>query len=146
MSVQNLVSLFLSRHRRELKTHFMKLRLRKNSIRLRLLQSEVSELEETGIVSEEIQFGKSQFLSYTLRVIKEAKEISAEFEDGEIFVEIPLGMARSWTETNLISLESEQAIDENSTLKITIEKDFACPDRPFDTDNADAFTNPKMTC
>lgn len=124
----------------------MKLRLRENSIRLRLLQSEVSELRIHGIVSEKIQFGAFQTLIYTIKVSRRAEEISARFEDGEITVEIPASAARDWTETNLIGLETEQKINENTGLKITIEKDFACPDRPADADNADAFPNPKTSC
>lgn len=124
----------------------MKLRLRENSIRLRLLQSEVAKLREGGFVSEKIRFSQSQMLIYTIAISGDAKEISARFEYDEIVVEIPKSAARDWTETNLVGLESEQTIDENARLKILVEKDFACPDRPFDTDNADAFPNPKTNC
>jgi len=31
-------------------------------------------------------------------------------------------------------------------LKIILEKDFSCPERPLDADNADAFQNPKSSC
>lgn len=124
----------------------MKLRLRENSIRLRLLQGEIERLREIGTVSEKIRFNKSQTFTYTLSVSDEIKNLSARFEDEEMIVEIPSGAAREWTETNLVGLEGEQSADENTTLKITIEKDFVCPDRPFDKDNADAFPNPKTVC
>ncbi len=117
----------------------MKLRLRENSIRLRLLRGEIERLRESGTVSETIKFNESQNLTYTLVTSNEAKEISAHFEASEIVVEIPFEAARDWTETNLVGLEHEQKISENSTLKITLEKDFVCSERPFDRDNADAF-------
>ena len=122
----------------------MKLRLRENSIRLRLLRGEIQRFRESGIVSEKIQFNQFQILSYTLRVSKEVKEISASFTDQEIIVEIPFDAARNWTETTLVGLESEQKIDEKQLLKILIEKDFVCLDRPFDEDNSDAFPHLKQ--
>ena len=124
----------------------MKLRLRENSIRLRLLQSEIDALRDNGFVSEEIRFSETQILNYTLAVSTDAHEIAARFEDGKITVEIPIKAARLWAETNLVGLQNEQIVDKNSMLKITIEKDFVCPDRPSDADNADAFPNPKTNC
>jgi hypothetical protein len=124
----------------------MKVRLSENSIRLRLLQSEVEKVRKSGSVSEKIQFNQSQILTYTLKTSNDAAEISARYEEGEIVVEIPPDAARNWTETNLVGLEKEQRTSETATLKITIEKDFVCLDRAFDADNADAFPHPKLIC
>ncbi len=122
----------------------MKLRLRENSIRLRLLRCEIEQLRESGIVSEKIQFNQSQTFTYTLKTSNEIKNISACFKNSEVIVEIPFDAARDWTETNLVGLQNEQKIDETQTLKILIEKDFAFPDRPLDKDNSDAFPHPKQ--
>ncbi len=117
----------------------MKLRLRENSIRLRLLHGEIVRLRESGKISENIRFNESRTLTYTLVISKETKEISARFEASEIVVAIPFEAARNWMETNLVNLEYEQKIGENSTLKILLEKDFACSEKIFDQDNADVF-------
>lgn len=103
----------------------MKLRLQENSIRLRLSPNEISRLRESQIISEKIQFNQSQYLIYTLRLSSETKDISVDFAGKEIIAAIPFDTARDWTETNLTGLEHEHVIDENTTLKITIEKDFA---------------------
>lgn len=124
----------------------MKLRLRENSIRLRLLQSEIKKLQENGIVSEKIQFANSQILTYTLKISNDAKEISAVFAGAEITVEIPFEAARKWIQTTLVRLEYEQKIENNLTLRILLEKDFVCLERPLDADNADAFPHPKIEC
>jgi len=124
----------------------MKLRLRENSIRLRLLQSEMNTLGEGGFVAETIVFSANQKLTYWLKISKDASEIFARFENEEITVEIPTQAARDWIETDLVGLEYEQKIDEAAKLKILIEKDFVCVERPFDADNADAFPHPKVTC
>lgn len=124
----------------------MKLRLRKNSIRLRLLQSEITRLHEHGSVSEKIRFAPQNALDYSIDVSEQAKEITAHFKDGDIKIEIPKALANEWIETEQIGLENEQIIDGNLRLKIVLEKDFSCPERPLDPDNSDAFPNPKSSC
>ena len=124
----------------------MKLRLRENSIRLRLLQSEIKQLKENGFVTEKIQFAPSQILTYTINFSTDANEISAHFQVGEILISIPQDIAEQWVNTNQVGLETEQIIDNEKNLKILIEKDFVCVDRPMDKDNLDAFPHPKMNC
>lgn len=124
----------------------MKLRLRENSIRLRLLQTEMKTLGETGLVAETIEFSDCQKLNYAVEISETAGEICARFENEEITVEIPAQAARHWIETNLIGLEHEQKKGGATTLKILIEKDFVCVERPFDDDNQDAFPHPNMSC
>lgn len=124
----------------------MKLRLRENSIRLRLLQSEVKTLGKRGSVSETISFAASQKLVYTLRISEKASDIGVRFESGEIIVEIPARAARSWIETDAVGLEHEQKVAGETNLKIIVEKDSVCVERPLDPDNADAFPHPQISC
>jgi hypothetical protein len=124
----------------------MKLRLRENSVRLRLLQSEIAELRETGSVSEKISFAPRQIFQYSIGISNGGNEIKARFENGGVKIEIPKALATEWIETDQVGLESEQIVDENLRLKIVLEKDFSCPERPLDPDNADAFPNPKSSC
>ena len=124
----------------------MKLRLRENSIRLRLLQSEIAQLRESGSVSEKISFAPRQAFRYSIDISDGGNGITARFENGDIKIDIPKALATEWIETDRIGLESEQIIDENLRLKIVLEKDFSCPERPLDPDNADAFPNPKSSC
>lgn len=134
----------------------MKLRIRGNSLRLRLLRGEVEQFGKTGRVAETIQFGVSPDarLSYILETDGEAEQITANFKDNQITVTIPDSTAKNWVESDEITLKSEQPI-ENGTgkkgtsenvLKILIEKDFVCLDRKGDPDNADAFPHPTGKC
>lgn len=121
----------------------MKIRIRGNSVRLRLLQSEVTKLGESRKVSEQIQFGLSddEILTYTLQVSEKANEISAGFCQNEICIVLPEETADNWIKTDEISLENEMDL-ENDSLKILVEKDFVCLTRKDDPDNLDAFPNP----
>ena len=126
----------------------MKLRLRENSIRLRLLQTEVRQLRETGKVSETIVFGRNQAdkLTYSLRATEDAEEISAQIAANRIEILLPLSSTENWADSGEVGLYAEQKIDDISTLKIVVEKDFVCVERPTDADNKDAFPHPKMNC
>jgi hypothetical protein len=123
----------------------MKLRIRGNSIRLRLLRGEAAELGAIGKVSETINFG-AQKLIYTVRASRETTNIAAHFAENEIIILLPDKLAREWVESNEISLTAEQKITQTETLKILVEKDFVCLDRPDDADNRDAFPHPAKKC
>lgn len=126
----------------------MKLRLRENSIRLRLLQTEVGQLRENGNISETIIFGvnPAETLTYSLRMSAEINSISANIINNQIEICLPSEMAETWTDSNEVGLYSEQKVGDLATLKIIVEKDFVCVDRPLDVDNADAFPHPKLKC
>lgn len=123
----------------------MKLRIRGNSIRLRLLRGEVAEFAVTGTLRETINFGASN-LTYMLRTADDANELSAEFIDNQIIVSVPTETARNWTETEKVSLTGEQKNADGKFLKILVEKDFVCLDRVDDEDNLDAYPNTSHKC
>lgn len=123
----------------------MKLRLRENSIRLRLLRDEVATLGATGRVSETIRFGASELI-YTLQTASETTEISTNFIDHEITVTLPAATAQNWVESNEVGIEAEQIVSSDETLKILIEKDFVCLDRAGDADNENAYPHPNVNC
>ena len=123
----------------------MKLRLRGNSIRLRLLRGEVRQLGLTGNVTETTRFGLSdnENLTFTLAASTATESIAARFAGNQITVLLPETTAREWVESDEISLNGEQVLNERETLKILIEKDFVCLDRVDDADNVDAYPHPK---
>lgn len=125
----------------------MKIRIRGNSIRFRLLQSEVKQLGETGNVSETTKFGLSdtEVLTYTLQVLDNTHEIQTGFCRNEICITLPESVVKHWVETDEVSIEAEKSL-ENDSLKILIEKDFVCLTRKDDPDNLDAFPNPDDNC
>lgn len=123
----------------------MKLRIKGNSIRLRLLRSEVAEFAATALLQESVNFGESK-LRYILRQVDSSEEISARFADNELIVFVPVKQAKIWTETDLVSLTGEQKTENGEILKILVEKDFVCLDRPNDPDNKDAYPNTSHKC
>jgi hypothetical protein len=138
----------------------MKIRIKGNSLRLRLLRGEISQLEKFGRVTETIQFGAlpHEQLTYSLEVSSNAKAINAQYTNNRITVTIPESTARNWVETEQVALENNQLIKNEiqhdarrndapqNILKILIEKDFVCLERKDDPDNLDAFPHPTGKC
>ena len=121
----------------------MKLRIKGNSLRLRLAQQEVLQLKEKGIVQETIKFGigEPNQLKYIIRKSVD-QEIKAYFNQNRMLVEIPDAMAMEWATTAQVGLEHTMSINEEEDLYILIEKDFKCLQPRPNEDESDLFTNP----
>lgn len=115
----------------------MKLRIRENSIRLRLTKSEVAEFGEKGLIENRTEFGKTVFI-YALKSSDSAQNLQAIFENGRIEIVVPKVVKENWTKTEEVGI-----LGEIESLKILIEKDFACLTLREDEDESDAFPHLK---
>jgi hypothetical protein len=123
----------------------MKLRIKGNSIRMRLLRSEIEGFATDGRIGGETGFGAS-VLRYSLQTSGEAESVRAHFDNNEIVIIVPDALARDWTTSEMVGFDVEQPIGNGGVLSILIEKDFVCLDRPDDPDRADAYPNPSLEC
>ena len=118
----------------------MKLRIRGNSIRLRLTKSEVERLGATGGIEDAVEFGTgSSRLRYELRTTPSGGETRAKFEDHCLSVSIPGGDADSWIRSEQVGIEAMQPIGDGNFLRILVEKDFACLAERAGEDDSDTF-------
>ena len=124
----------------------MKLRIKGNSIRFRLLRTEVEQFALVGQISDAIEFGSSGFLKYSLVRSPGISKVAATLHGNDIAISVPEDVARNWTSSDEVGFESEQPIGDGESLSIIVEKDFACLDRPNDPDRADAYPNPHAEC
>ena len=122
----------------------MKLRIRGNSIRLRLTKSEVDRFQSTGEVTESVNFGPS-IMRYSLRT-SDGDALAADFRDGELSVLVPKDTATSWADSDNVGIEGDQPIGDGQDLRILIEKDFECLAERSGEDDSDAFPNPLAAC
>lgn len=114
----------------------MKIRIKGNSLRLRLTQSEINLLAEKQAVRETTTFPGEEVLSYALKVA-DVPSITAALQGHGIEVHLPQAMAKDWIETDRVGLQEEVG-----GLKILVEKDFACLIKRDGEDDADAYPNP----
>ncbi len=113
-------------------------------MRLRLSQTEVARFAETGRVEEAIEFGLEPYQQfvYAIETDFEIKGIQAKFENNRITVFVPKLQADEWTRTAQVGMEAEQIIGDVKTLRLLIEKDFACLEPRAGEDERDAFPHP----
>lgn len=104
----------------------MKLRIKNDSIRLRLAQDEVEKFAAEGRVEDRIRFGPSdgQCLSYTLSRDAAVSVLGAHLSTNCIDVRLPASDADEWTSSKKVGFEVEQDIGGGRTLTIIVEKDF----------------------
>jgi hypothetical protein len=122
----------------------MKLRIKANSLRFRLLRSEVVELHRTGRVQEEVHFGRyfqSDKLVYAIEGSEQFRDIGVRHAPQEILVQVPASLIENWATGEDVGIYDDLALAGGDTLAVVIEKDFACVDRS-DEDNRDTFENP----
>jgi len=124
----------------------MKLRIRGNSIRLRLGRGEVASLLENGRVEEATEFGAGPRFEYALRTSSSVPRPSASFRDGRIEVLLPTQLARDWADSEEVGISADQPLGPQEgpgSLQLLIEKDFACLKAPPNEDQSDAFPHPE---
>lgn len=123
----------------------MKLRVRGNSLRLRLSRSEVETFDRVGRVEEAVRFGPGAQLVYAMERATDGA-LSARLEGSLVTVSIPAGLADSWCRTDQVGLEADHPTGDGQTLRILIEKDFTCLKIRSGEDESDAFPNPHDHC
>lgn len=118
----------------------MKLRIRGNSIRLRLTKGEVERLSDTGIIEDLVEFG-SEYpgFRYELRTAAGDDESRAKFEDHCLSISLAAGDAKNWINSEQVGIEAMQPIGEGKFLRILVEKDFACLAERAGEDDSDTF-------
>ena len=121
----------------------MKLRIKGNSLRLRLLRSEVTNLLESGRLEEQIHFASSTDATWTYALEHDRSTTlpTLRYSDAEIVVVLPTPEAERWAKTEQTGIYAHLNIGRNGTLEVIVEKDFACLDLS-DDENVDTFPNP----
>lgn len=118
----------------------MKLRIRGNSLRLRVTKTEVAGLAATGFIEERTQLGTDpdSALVYRLELSETATRPTTLFRNSQIRILLPATEGRAWTGNETVGIYHEEAWG----LKLAIEKDFKCLDPRRDEDESDAFEHP----
>jgi hypothetical protein len=121
----------------------VKLRLQFNSVRFRLKRHEVEQLARTGRVEEKILIGSGEddTLDYVLESTAAVSSPSATVTARGVVVQVPSHEVMKWASTDQIGIEGRQPVDSETSLRILVEKDFACVDGT-DEENSDTFPNP----
>ncbi len=123
----------------------MKLRIRGNSLRIRLTRSEVNNFAQVGYLEEKTEFG-SNSLIYALQAKEGIDFIKAAFEGNKITLFVPASLPAIWAANEVVGYDNSLDTDNNNKLYLLLEKDFKCIDAPPGEDQSDNFENPHKVC
>ena len=122
----------------------MKIRIKGNSIRIRLTKTEVSLIATTGYLEEQTLFGNNK-LVYALQRVDEGNALTASLEQNKITMFVPSSLTKDWPTNNIVGFEANMPVADNKTLYLLLEKDFVCLD-DTNEDQSDNYGNPTKTC
>jgi hypothetical protein len=121
----------------------MKLRIKDNSIRLRLTQTEVGRIGNGDQIHSNLNFPGGEKVSYML-VGSAVEDPEIEYKDNRISISIPTEILTKWANSDEVSLLYELSLDHDNVLELLIEKDFACLTPREDEDESDLFPHPEQ--
>ena len=122
----------------------MKLRIRGNSIRIRVSQTELASIAADGSVEEAIQFGPAQRLVYGLTVAEQGPA-RVIYDSNRVVIQLPRQAVNQWLDPAEVSIHDQQDIGDGECLRILVEKDFTCLAPREGEDDSDLFPNPGTT-
>ncbi|HEY6484493.1 MAG TPA: hypothetical protein VIY54_13295, partial [Steroidobacteraceae bacterium] len=120
----------------------MKLRIKGDSLRLRLSQGEMRALADSGEVADHISFPGGMALTYRLRMDRNIASISASYASDLIDIRVPRELSERWCGTDLVTLSASQPLAAGE-LRIVLEKDWACLAPREGEDESDNFPHPE---
>ena len=120
----------------------MKLRIRDNSIRLRLTRGEVDQLADEGVVQAITSFPGGREFRYEVESSPASVNPGAFLSDNKVTVRLPESAVRAWAASEQVSLTGEQNHKNGEQLSILVEKDFACLAPREGEDESDMYPHP----
>ena len=123
----------------------MKIRIKGNSIRIRIVKTELDNLDKDGFLEERTEFGDTD-LVYRLESNDLIDDLRADMKGNTITVSMPETMKREWVATETVGYRTDMPLGDGKSLFILIEKDFKCLDGEVLEDQSDNFDNPSQVC
>ncbi|NNC77430.1 MAG: hypothetical protein HKN77_05655 [Woeseiaceae bacterium] len=120
----------------------MKLRIRDNSVRLRLTQGEVEALAKDGLIAATTAFPDGRDFKYQVESSPASVKPEANFTASVISVRLPESTVLAWATSSQVSIAGKQQLDDGQLLELLVEKDFACLAPREGEDESDMFVNP----
>ncbi len=127
----------------------MKIRIKDNSIRLRLTQGEVDAMRNDSVVRSRTGFPGGREFCYSLESSPASVSPAAFLSDNAITVRLPETTVLDWATTEQVSITADQILDDGQQLMILVEKDFACLAPRKGEDETDMYPHPnedKVKC
>lgn len=118
----------------------MKIRIKGNSLRMRLTRPEVETLASTGYLEEQTLFANNKFI-YAVQSVDNGNELSASLNANKITMFVSKAFLKAWPKNDVVGFNARMPVSENGSLFLLLEKDFMCLDETTE-DQSDNYENP----
>jgi hypothetical protein len=127
----------------------MKLRIKGNTLRIRVSRSEVARLLAGDRLEETIHFSPAPVAKFTwaLQQQQSLSRPTVRYTENRVAILLPADEAKIWGTTDQVGIAENMDLGNLGSLGLLVEKDFACLDRS-DEENEDTYPNPNAgtTC
>jgi hypothetical protein len=120
----------------------MKIRIKGDSVRFRLTQTEVRELSVNGKIYDHTNFGNAKF-KYGVILDHTIDDLQVRFEQNSIILQMPIAIGKEWYSNDIITYDNTVNTFQGTNLYLLLEKDFTCLDNTIE-DQSDNYPNPKL--
>jgi hypothetical protein len=122
----------------------MKLRIRGNSLRLRISRTEMARLLADGRIADTVYFAPQPEarLTYALEHRPTGRDVRVEYSAQQVTVVVSIEAVTNWAESDAVGIYASVETG-HGPLELMVEKDFACLDGNDPVD-PDAFPNPAV--
>lgn len=121
----------------------MKLRIRDNSLRLRLSRPEVDTIRDLGLLRSVVHFPGGARFEYALESSPASVAPTAAYVDNVMLVKLPESAVREWADSDEIAIASDEVVGNGGVLTLLVEKDFACLSPRDGEDESELFPHPE---
>ncbi|MEP2240161.1 MAG: hypothetical protein ABJI22_17470 [Maribacter sp.] len=121
----------------------MKIRIKGDSIRFRLTQTEVKSLSDNGQIHDSTNFGTIKF-NYGVVLKSTIEQLHIGFDNNSIILEMPEAIGKAWFSNDIITYDHTMKTAAGNNLYLLLEKDFTCLDNTIE-DQSDNYPNPKLS-
>ena len=119
----------------------MKIRIKGNSVRLRLTKTEVIAFCAMGVLEDRVNF-PNKVLVYALKKKDGISNMEADFSKGKITIYISEDLIDGWDSNEKVGFKACQNLEDKGELMLLLEKDFQCLDSTID-EQSDNYPSPR---
>jgi hypothetical protein len=123
----------------------MKIRIKGNSLRIRLSRTEVNKLATDGYLEEKTEFPSANFC-YALKRKDDIKHLEADFINNTVTMYVPEALTTAWPDNEIVGFDHKVELKTGALLSLLLEKDFKCIDADVLEDQSDNFEHPSISC
>jgi len=102
----------------------MKLRLEKETVRLRLSSDEIRKLKSEKTIDEIISISKENRFRYSIQIVNHHETCSMDFRNNSLEIFIPHILADKWINSKQIAIKETIYTDNGGPIVLIIEEDL----------------------